>query len=616
MSSVAVIYSNKTLRKYLKQLPINGKGDCKYLLLDETNQEAARVLEEKGFKQVIASQYDSNFEDRFLREYIDLIGSIGKDLNNAKWWATNMASKNRFTSKFPLLLWEFLVTIDTIKKEDYENLVIFSPSWVIENSLNRAIKDIPLQIIVTLEDYTRRWIRFGLRLGYRILSVIYSAASTFIKIYYARFVLRTRLDSELVSVSPWYVIKTFVYNSSFSDNGCYLDAFFGTLPEYLKKRKEKVLIYANILGTYTLCIKKIKKCKSQIIFPLEIFLSPTDILVALVKVLFYRIEIEKELLFFGFNISKIVNNELICTFNDIPFYQFLHYYSTKRLVNAIPVKTTLLTYENNPWERMCIMAIKKYSKNTKILGYQHAAFPKASANMFTSVAEQESSPLPDKVFTIGEIPKQIMERYGSYGRGFIEPACGLRFKDINGTFMSKRMKTGNILVALEGTLSETVGMANYVLGQLKDNVKYRVTFRPHPALPLQLFKNRLKYDLTNSQHFRVSNGASLEQDIESADIVLYFGSTVALESLNKGKPVMHISLQRKSFLSYDPLFECDYLKAVVSERDSLLGKVEGLYNMDDQDFYQEQQKVKSYLNYYFYSVTDDAMQKFLFVTEF
>jgi len=611
MPSVAVIYSTKTLRKYLKQLPIDRDVERKYLILDEVNQKAARALEEKGFKRVIISQYDNNFKDRFLRKYIDLIGSIGEDLNNTKWWATNMASKNRFTSRLPALLWEFLVTVDTIKKGDYENLVIFRPAWVIENSLNRAINDISLQIIITLEDYIRRWIRFGLRLGYRIISVIYSATGTFIKIYYARFMLGGKINSKQLFVDRCYVIKTFIYNNSFIADGGYLDAFFGTLPEYLKKRMEKVVIYANILGSYPVCIKKIKKYKSQTILPLEIFLSPTDILVALIKVLFYRIKIEKALLFFGFDISGIVNNELICRFNDISFYQFLHYYSTIRLVNVMPVKTILMTYENNPWEKMCIMAVKKYSKNTKILGYQHAAISKTSANMFISTAERKSSPLPDKVFTIGMIPKQIMELYGSYKSGFIEPACGLRFKDINSTFMRKRMKTGNILVALEGTLSEALNMTSYVLGQLKDNVKYSVTLRPHPSLPIRLFQNKIKYDLSNSLNFRISNGISLKQDIESNDIVIYFGSTVAFESLSKGKPVIHISLNKKSFLSYDPLFECSYLKAVVSEQDSLIDKIEKLYNMNDQEFYSEKQKARLYLNHYFYPVNEEALQKFL-----
>ena len=611
MPSVEIIYSTKTLRKYLKQLPIDRKREGKYLILDEVNQEAARLLEEKGFKQVIMSQYDTNFENRFLREYIDLIGGIDEDLNNTKWWATNMASKNRFTSRLHALLWEFLIAIDIIKKGDYENLVIFSPAWGIEDSLNRATKDISLQIIITLEDYIRRWIRFGLRLGYRILSVIYSAAATFIKIYYARFMLGVIINTKQLFVERSYVIKTFIYNNSFSADGGYVDAFFGALPEYLKKRKEKVLIYANILGSYPVCIKKIKKCKSQIIFPIEIFLSSSDILIALIKVLFYRIKIQKDLLFFGFDISGIVNNELMCRFNDISFYQFLHYYSTKRLVNAIPVKTFLLTYENNPWEKMCIMAIKKYSKSTKILGYQHAAFPKASANMFISAAEQKSSPLPDKVITIGMIPKQIMERYGSYKSGFIEPACGLRFKDINITFMRKRMKTGNILVALEGTLSEALSMTRYVLGQLKDNVKYTVTLRPHPSLPIRLFQNKIKYDLSNISNFRISKGVSLKQDIESNDIVIYFGSTVALESLRKYKPVIHISLNKKSFLSYDPLFECSCLKSVVSEQDSLIDKIEKLYNMNDQESYNEKQKAISYLNHYFYPVNEEAFQKFL-----
>ena len=38
------------------------------------------------------------------------------------------------------------------------------------------------------------------------------------------------------------------------------------------------------------------------------------------------------------------------------------------------------------------------------------------------------SSLPDKIFTTGKIPKDIMAYYGDYPPSQVEPSCGLRFE--------------------------------------------------------------------------------------------------------------------------------------------------------------------------------------------
>ena len=85
-----------------------------------------------------------------------------------------------------------------------------------------------------------------------------------------------------------------------------------------------------------------------------------------------------------------------------------------------------------------MMAIRKYSTATTIIGYQHAVIPQASANMFISQYEKNIIPMPDHILTVGKIPKEIMEKYGTYKSGVIEPSCGLRFKYLSHTPTSKR----------------------------------------------------------------------------------------------------------------------------------------------------------------------------------
>ncbi|MFH1515761.1 MAG: hypothetical protein ABIG42_09920, partial [bacterium] len=364
----------------------------------------------------------------------------------------------------------------------------------------------------------------------------------------------------------------------------------------------------NILGNYKLCIDKISRCTSHVILPIEVFLSYADILRALVQVLFCKIRIRKETLFLGCDVSDIVKNELLRTYYGISFYQFLHYWSTMKLLQTLSVETFLLTYENNPWEKMCMMAVREYSPKTKIIGYQHTVVPQASANMFVSKIEKDVIPMPDRILTVGEAPKEIMERYGSYENGKIEASCGLRFEYLFETSKSERKKSGNILVVLEG-IFEVYKMVNYVLKELKNCVQYQVVIRAHPVLPLSSFANKLTYRIDDITNFNVSHNALLKDDIERADIIIYWGTTVALEALSMGKPVIHYEMD--SVLSYDPLFECNHLKWVVSEKDSLMSIIDEIYSFSDEQFAREPRDAKAYLNRYFFPVTEEGFNKFL-----
>jgi len=608
MKNVFLVYNMNTLKKVLNSIGALGNNDLKYFCYNK-DFKAENLLKKNGYKGVFTVKKEEN---KFIKEYVDMIGRMSMDCNGRMWWATNMSSKNRFTSKLSVLLNEFLITVDVIQREKCNRLIIYNPSLGMEDSLKKAVKDIKIDVVVNLEDYFNKGIIKSLRFCFRVLSLFYSAAAIILKSFYVRMMLGTNFKNIR---NPLYVVKTFIYNSSFDKNGNYKDTFFGVLPEYLKNKGEKILIYANILGDYLLCIQKIKKCHSYIVIPIEYFLSFRDILSGLFRILFHRFKIKKDALFFGFDVSRISDNELDRTFNDIPYFQFLHYYSTKNLTKTLKIKTFLMTYENNPWEKMCIIAIRKYSKETNILGYQHAAFPKASLNMFISKVEQDMSPLPDKVFTTGETPKKILERYSFYKSDFIESVCGLRFEKFSDKDIIERKKTGDILVALEGTLCEAVDMANYVLGQLKDDNRYSIILRPHPSLSMKSFMKRVNYNLYAIKNVKLSNGYSIKDDIESADMIVYFGSTVAFIALAMGKPAIHVSLKYNHVLNYDTLFECAYFKreALVAQKDSLGSIIDSIYRMEDKDYYSEQKMARAYVKDYFYPVDGGLLEKFLFM---
>jgi hypothetical protein len=307
------------------------------------------------------------------------------------------------------------------------------------------------------------------------------------KRYYSRKILGKVFESKINKGIPYYVIKTFIYNKSFDDKGGYNDSFFGVLPEYIGRRKDLIII-ANILGDYRECTRKIKENKDFIIIPIEFLLSYYEIVLTAIKVLLNRVKLKEEATFFAKDVSDIVNAEMFLYYEDTwILFDFLHYYAIKNLARRVSVDTFLLTYENTPWEKMCIMALRKYSPESKIIGYQHNVIPLAAANMFISKFEKDIIPIPDKIITTGGVTRHILQRYGSMDKEKIFTGCALRYENLFHIKVKKRSFLRTILVALLG-VPEEAKMVNYIMSEMKDHASFKVIIRPHPALPYEMIE--------------------------------------------------------------------------------------------------------------------------------
>ena len=106
------------------------------------------------------------------------------------------------------------------------------------------------------------------------------------------------------------------------------------------------------------------------------------------------------------------------------------------------------------------------------------------------------------------------------------------------------------------------------------------------------------------------SGLSLEEDLFNADLCIYWGSTVALEALSMGIPLIHYNMQTK--LSFDPLFRCNNLKWNVTNNDSLCELIETINSLSNKEYIWKTNQAKEYINRYFYPVNDNNMSKFLY----
>ncbi len=601
---VVVSRDDKRLRRYLRR---RGKG-YRYIYLGDRKEDIARILDRYALREIEIAQYDDSFRDGFLQSYIDLVGRLGQKHGSIFWWTTFTASKNRFVSRLSPNLFRFYSLIDAFRKNSEDDILVINPpeeicgsikEYCLANSIGFTMVHSLLHSALQFLDKTARQIAGD------VLFILGSWQRTRIANRY----LRRRFTAEAGLGSSFYVLRSWFYSGSINQDNKYRDSFFGVLPEYLVKKGKRLLVVAGVIGDYKSIVSKIAANKEYLIIPQELFLKYTDPIRAIMDIYRHRIKIKERVDFHGLDVSDIVGAEIDRDFRSQgAVTNYLYYYWTRRMLNTVHVDTFTTTCENNPWERVCTMALRQYSPETRILGYQHTVVPQASANMFVSEHEKGVIPMPDRILTVGGAPRQIMERYGHYDAGRIQEACALRFEYLFNIQPRPRHRSNRILVALEGVFG-VYRMVNYVLKELKESTDYRIKIRTHPAMPLGQIRHKLDYDIARFPHVSLSENEPLERDIDESDVVIYWGSTVALEALMMGKPIIHFD--SGDILSYDPLFECRHLKWVVSQHTNLPGVVEEIYDMADEEFYRQRGLAREYLDNYFYRITDKGLDSFI-----
>jgi hypothetical protein len=547
-------------------------------------------------------------EDRtaFIRDYIKLIASLNQRYQDKLlWWATDISSKNRYTSPLPELvqdLWEIDLAASMFPGKP---LLIILPEVGIFTSLRKALLKRGRHLVWSGAVWGVFWQRVAGTLK-RFCGLFYFAARFYARALLTHWVLRHHARRNLSPQKQYYVIKTFSYLSSWDVNGDYTDSLFGCLPRIILKDKN-VLVWSYHLEGYRAFIKRICQDKTLAIFPVEFFLKVSDVIRGVFRILSLRIPVKGDVSFRGLDISDVLRHELARTANGIQIAQLLHYDATRNMLKRLRVETFLFSFENNPWERMCVLAFRHYSPLTKLLGYQHSIVPPAALNMFISPTERSLVPLPDKVLTAGAIPARILKQYGDYTATDIVVSCALKYDYLYKNVVNERIRSKRILVILDGTW-ETRFLVEYVLRESKGLLDHEFVIRSHPTLPWSSLSARFGCSLEGYPNLSLSK-AGLQEELKASEIVIYWQSTVSLEAACMGKPVVNFS--PPCMLTFDPMYTCNFLRWEAGPKSSLKEILAAIDTLSDKEYAQDYLRVRQFARDYLYPVTPERVKEFL-----
>ena len=110
------------------------------------------------------------------------------------------------------------------------------------------------------------------------------------------------------------------------------------------------------------------------------------------------------------------------------------------------------------------------------------------------------------------------------------------------------------------------------------------------------------------KNVNISSEGSINKDLEKVSVVIYRESTVSLEAIAFGLPI--ICFNSHPVISFDPLFELNDFKWTVDETVKLEPLLNQIIEMDNGSFLKAKQKALQYVNEYFSDCTDEKMSMF------
>ena len=565
------------------------------------------LTENKGIKEIKLEQI--NEEEKLLceREYINNIAELSLRFNSLPWWANALSEKNEYDASLYKNLCLFYSLTKTLENHRENNAHIFVVcnidlfgqlgKYCEQNSIEMTILDKKMDIFL-------KEISCTILEGLRIISVL---VKTLIKKVLVTFMLSRRTKNELARLNNYYVIRTWLDSRFLRNEEVYEDAFFGKLPLNVSENGYRVLILARVMDSYIKVLKKMMKTKRNFIIPEEFFIKITDFFRLIKYVKFRKNKIGGKILFNGVDVTELYE-KAFDKGNSSAYYlkNILIYFLAKRFARNVNFQTYIQTYENYAWEKMMIQGIKEIKRGGKILGFQHAYVSRNSFKYFPGEKERDLIPVPDSIITMGNATKRIITEYGSYNNIF-KTGCALRQGYISELEPMKRRQFRKIVVPLNMVRDESVLIMDFLFKSGIFKTDYKVVLRCHPAAPFEAFSDNISFEIP--KNLIITNNKTVQHELSDTDMVLYTWTTVAIEALKLGLPVIYLDILSPMYV--DPLFECEALKRTVENPLELLPVIESIYTMEEESFYNEQKRSQNYLKEYFYPLTKENITPFL-----
>lgn len=333
------------------------------------------------------------------------------------------------------------------------------------------------------------------------------------------------------------VIVSLAYASAFTKKG-YKDHFFGVVHEKLKEFGKDCLYLVEPLGEHNRRdVEQQGLTDNLVTFTYEL-LTWRDILKVFFRVMHRGIK-DCQAVFMSCPMRAVIarnSRRLLVGHN---YYAEIMYEAMLKLLSRSRPKTVVIVFEGNVMERAVIQAAYRLQPGTvRLVGYSHAAIYPLCLKFMVSSKESGQRPEPDAFLACGEGNASALASIGGRGRATILVGCS--FKESWEGEVPQPPGQPTCLVALDGNgRGSCVAMLEWLIEKRLAFKGFRVFVRPHPNISEEYIRGQLMAKIPDNFQF---SHLGLTDDIASATVVIYRSSSVGLQALLRGVPVIRLAV--------------------------------------------------------------------------
>lgn len=393
------------------------------------------------------------------------------------------------------------------------------------------------------------------------------------------------------------------------------DAFFGPLAAHLAAHEPPLSCVHHpwMHGAPAAVVPKLRAAVRFRYSPLLAELGPRDIvgalrdaLVATTRVGYWPAPAPLE----GLDLEPLLRESLR---EDLAggnyFAVLLIHRAARRLAARTRPPLVIYPYENKSLEKLLLLGLREGNPGGRIIGYQHTSVTPRHTTLLFAHGEAARTPLPDHVVTVGEVTRAWLETHGRYPAGLLVEGFALR--QLPRAALERRKPApgegARVLFVLSSSTSELVSAARWLLEAAGLQPSWQFAVRPHPEFPLSQLPELLRAAVASRAEDL--SGTPLEENLGWADAVAYASSTVALEALMAGRPVVNIDLGEP--LDVDPVLEPVALHWRAGNAAELVAAVEEGAALDDAGFERRRDDARRFIDRYLRPFTPAGLARLL-----
>jgi hypothetical protein len=482
--------------------------------------------------------------ERLRRPFLELIADLGARHQSLAWWSSRVSERNVHVSRLFLNCCYASLAASVIRENAGTICVVATDRAVLEAVAGRA--DLAGTDVIWLGG-ARRGVEAGrrsVRIARRIARFLWSA------------VRRSRTAPDAGGGRrPDIVIRTWVDEGCLTAEGGFRDRYFDGLADWLRSLGYEVTtipVLFNLMRSQTEAWRTLARTGRSFLAP-ERFYRMRDYLFAL-RIAFQQTQISLgDVSLEAEDVTALFEAERKrFAFDSGSLDAILSHRLPLRLADKGFTPSVFIDpYENMIPEKSLILGFRRYLPDTKLVGYQHSTVPPMLLCNFVTAREARCAPLPDRVVCSGTLFRDVLVSEGLPGDlAVVGPA--LRFAHLWSQpprDLGADPAAAAVLVPLPLGVDPAIELLRHVIDAFEACTNLEVRVKPHPMLAFTDVLSLAGVDLLPA-HFSIST-ASMEEALQSSQVVVSFGSSALYEAAAAGVPVLVVA--RESGLDLNPL---------------------------------------------------------------